>query len=522
MTPNTILVDAIAASKTNPRKHFDKAALQELAESIARHGVLQPIRVRPNGSEGTYELVAGERRWRAAKIAQLERIPATVRELTDAEVVEIQIIENLHRIDLHPLEEAEGYESLMKCQHADGHAYTADEIAAKVGKSRSYVYQRLKLCALVPAAREAFYDGHLDASKALLVARVPADLQKEALERLLGDDYYQPSFREARDMLQREFMLELGKKPPFDVKAIYFADGKANPIGPPCAECPKRTGNQPELFEDVKSGDVCTDPGCFRAKTAAAAEKQAEELRAKGHEVLIGPEARKILTSDWAPAKKGYARLDKPLNDDPKFKALGERLKMAKVKDLPAVFVEHPAQPGEFVKCVLEASARERLIAAGEKWADKAAKSKGVEPVGKRRDYETEYAIELAIHKALREAVREKGLDEKALRTVVMRFMDYLSTVIADAFPDAWTAPNKMPSGELMPALVDCAFSEGDLDRDRHELAAHYGIDVKAIEKRVKAERKAQAEAEAAQKPAKPTKKGKAAPQPVEAAEASA
>lgn len=152
-TPNSLALEAIVASKTNPRKHFDAAALKELAESIAKHGVLQAILVRPNGADGKFELVAGERRWRAAKLAQLDRIPVTVRELSDTEALELQVVENLQRTDLHPLEEAEGYESLMKCQHADGRTYTADEIAAKVGKSRSYVYSRLKYTALCKEAR---------------------------------------------------------------------------------------------------------------------------------------------------------------------------------------------------------------------------------------------------------------------------------------------------------------------------------------------------------------------------------
>src|SRR5689334_19780351 len=165
-----IALAAITASKTNPRKRFDQAALDELADSIKRHDVLQPILLRPNGGPDTYELVAGERRFRAAKAAGLVDIPATVRVLSDAEVLEIQVVENLQRSDLHELEEAEGYEQLLKCSHPNGERYTVDEIAAKVGKSRSYVFARLKLCALCPEARKAFYAGELDASRALLIA----------------------------------------------------------------------------------------------------------------------------------------------------------------------------------------------------------------------------------------------------------------------------------------------------------------------------------------------------------------
>lgn len=522
MTPNTVLVDAIAASKTNPRKHFDKAALQELAESIARHGVLQPILVRPNGSDGTYELVAGERRWRAAKIAQLERIPATVRELTDAEVLEIQVVENLQRADLHPLEEAEGYEALMKCQHADGHAYTADEIAAKVGKSRSYIYQRLKLTALTPSAREAFYAGRLDASKALLVARVPEALQGEVLDRLAPRDEedWTPSFREAREIIHDEFMLDL-KKPPFDVRAIYFARDQANPIGTPCGECPKRTGNQPQLFDDVKSGDICTDPACFKAKTAAHVEKLAEEHRAKGHTVLTGDAAHKVMPHSWGQPRGGFLRLDEPHPLDPKRQPLAKRLG----KKAPlATLVEHPNEEGVFVHLVAAKAAQEALVAAGHEWAQQKPASKAqspATPTGSSRTHDaTREAVELAIHKELREAVREKGLDEQALRTIVEILRDELRVDegIEALAPDS--PPASVPASELQPLLIDHALGDlvwGTAIELRRDLAAHYGIDVEAVEKRVQAERKAQAEAEAAKKPAKATKKGKAAPEPAEA-----
>lgn len=196
ITPNVtrgeVRVANIAPGGSNPRKAFDKAALEELAESIRRHGVLQPILLRPwpegrrwpakEAVEGCpYELVAGERRWRAAKAAGLSTIPALIRELGDAEVLEIQVVENLQRTDLHPLEKAEGYEQLMKL-----HGYAVEDLAAKVGKSKGYVYARLKLCALVPEARKAFYAGHLNPSTALLIARIPvADLQKKAVQEIV-------------------------------------------------------------------------------------------------------------------------------------------------------------------------------------------------------------------------------------------------------------------------------------------------------------------------------------------------
>src|SRR5579859_345668 len=108
----------IRESKTNPRRFFDEAKLAELADNIKQHGVLQPILLRPlpDGEAGTYELVAGTRRYRASQLAKRESIPATVRELTDAHALELQVIENVQRVDVHPLDEAQGYAALIELQ----------------------------------------------------------------------------------------------------------------------------------------------------------------------------------------------------------------------------------------------------------------------------------------------------------------------------------------------------------------------------------------------------------------------
>lgn len=135
-------------SQTERRKHFDKAALGELADSIKTAGLINPVLVRP--VNGHFEIVAGERRFMAAELAGVSEIPATVRELTDEQVLEIQLIENLQREGLHPLSEAEGYDKLIRT-----HGHTAEEIADKLGKSKAYVYARIKLLALGPAARQA-------------------------------------------------------------------------------------------------------------------------------------------------------------------------------------------------------------------------------------------------------------------------------------------------------------------------------------------------------------------------------
>jgi ParB/RepB/Spo0J family partition protein len=161
---------AIVASKTNPRKTFDAAYISDLARSVREVGVLEPILVRPHGDEG-FELIAGECRWRAAKEAALEEMPVRIRALSDAEVLEVQVIENLQRRDLHPLEEAAGYRQLLATKK-----YDVARIAERIGMSAKYVYDRIRLDDLTPKAKQLFRDDRITAGHAILLARLkPAD-----------------------------------------------------------------------------------------------------------------------------------------------------------------------------------------------------------------------------------------------------------------------------------------------------------------------------------------------------------
>ncbi|OGT55076.1 MAG: hypothetical protein A3E01_10120 [Gammaproteobacteria bacterium RIFCSPHIGHO2_12_FULL_63_22] len=165
-------------SKLNPRQHFDATDMAELTESVKVKGVLQPVLVRTNGSAGGYELVAGARRYRAALAAGLTEIPAMIRALTDQEALEIMVIENSQRKDVHPLEEAHGYRALMATYKGHGDK-AVDVIAGKVGKSVKYVYDRVKLCALIPEAQTLFLADHFTAGHAILLARLStADQQR--------------------------------------------------------------------------------------------------------------------------------------------------------------------------------------------------------------------------------------------------------------------------------------------------------------------------------------------------------
>lgn len=170
-------IDAISPNRHQPRVHFDEESLAELAASIREIGVLQPILVRPMG-EGSYELLAGERRWRAARRAGLAVIPAIVRTTDELGSVERALIENLHRQDLTPLEEAAAYQQLI-----EDFEFTHDQVAQRVGKSRSAVTNTLRLMSLPPSIQHLLADGRLAAGHAKALLGTPDRAFQEQLAR---------------------------------------------------------------------------------------------------------------------------------------------------------------------------------------------------------------------------------------------------------------------------------------------------------------------------------------------------
>lgn len=174
-----IRIAHLRPSPTNPRKHFDKDKLEQLAASIREKGVVEPLIVRLTPGPGddaepsAFEIVAGERRFKAAQLARLYEVPCLIRPYTDQQVLEIQLIENLQRDDLTVLEEAQGYRTLFD---NDPKKFTAAEIATRIGKSEKYVWDRLKLLSLIPEARTLLEDGRMSGGHAILIARLkPAD-----------------------------------------------------------------------------------------------------------------------------------------------------------------------------------------------------------------------------------------------------------------------------------------------------------------------------------------------------------
>lgn len=286
---DTLPLNNIRISRTN-RTRFNKAALTELAASIKANGLISPIIVRlvePTEAEPeNYEIVCGERRYRASKIAGLETIAVIIRSLSNTQAAELQLIENLQREDPHPLEEAEGYQALMLES-----GYTADMLAEKLNKSRSQIYARLKLCNLCPDMRDKFFENKgFTPSLALLIARIPVPaLQLEAYDDIMEDTDDQPmSYRDAAEHIQAHYNVHL--------KTAIFSttDAKLLSHAGSCKTCKKRTGNDPDLADLDKN--ICTDPKCYEHKSNAHNMQIIERAERNGITILHGNPAQAAIT----------------------------------------------------------------------------------------------------------------------------------------------------------------------------------------------------------------------------------
>ena len=176
-------LEFVTPNPRNPRRSFADGDLTDLAQSIREHGIVQPVVVRPAGKAGHYEIIAGERRWRAAQRAGLTELPVIIRDVDDRAALELAIIENVQRADLNPVEEALGYQQLM-----DEHHYTQADLGQVIGKSRSHVANTLRLLKLPEVIRDMLVSGALSAghARALVSAEEPAGLAKRIVEEGLS------------------------------------------------------------------------------------------------------------------------------------------------------------------------------------------------------------------------------------------------------------------------------------------------------------------------------------------------
>ncbi|MEW6511861.1 MAG: ParB/RepB/Spo0J family partition protein [Bacteroidota bacterium] len=257
-------------SPLNPRRGFDKASMDERTASIRERGILTPLLVRRVNSH--FEIVAGARRFRAAKTAGLESVPVIVKEFTDEEAAEVMLIDNLQRQDVHPLDEAEGYRRLLKAKNGDVKA-----IAAKVGKSTSYIYGRLALNNLTEHSRKAYLGGRMELGHALLVAKLQPDEQKQVVNEEISRQG--ASIVDLKRFIEEELLLDLSGAP------WKKDDETLIPKAGSCLICTKRTGMNPELFQDFGKGDKCLDGKCFHAKMDAFLVRKRLELQKVGEKV---------------------------------------------------------------------------------------------------------------------------------------------------------------------------------------------------------------------------------------------
>ena len=189
-----------------PRKQFDENALNDLADSIREHGIIQPLTVR-RLSSGYYQIIAGERRWRAAKLAGLSEVPAVIIEADDRKVMELGLIENLQREDLNPMEEADGYLALK-----EEFGMTQEEIAQRMGKSRPAIANALRLTALPVLLREMVVDGDLSAGHARALLALPrVDLQEKAAQQVVSQELSVRQTEALVKKLQEGFFYDVGR-----------------------------------------------------------------------------------------------------------------------------------------------------------------------------------------------------------------------------------------------------------------------------------------------------------------------
>ena len=205
-------ISQVESCSAQPRKYFNEEALAELADSIREHGIIQPLTVRRLAS-GYYQIIAGERRWRAARIAGLAEVPCIVIEADDRKAAELAMIENLQREDLNPMEEAAGFQSLIENYHM-----TQEEAAARVGKSRSAVTNALRLLNLTPAVRAMVEEGKLSAGHARALIPLSPALQEKTAETVVNTGL---SVRQTEALVKR-LQTEKKEKPPRDPNAVDY------------------------------------------------------------------------------------------------------------------------------------------------------------------------------------------------------------------------------------------------------------------------------------------------------------
>ena len=296
---NLVPVSSLRPNPNQPRRHFDEAALRELADSIKSQGIIQPLLVRPHGGENTYQIVAGERRWRAAQLAGLKEVPVYVRELSDKEVMAAALIENLQREDLNPIEEAEALQALR-----DALELTQEELATRLGKSRPAIANALRLLQLSAGARADIQAGLLSAGHARCLLGIDNVMASDALrQRIIS---HKLTVREAEDAAA----FWRGHN------ALPWEDQDAEPQ--PRTKTPRKKSAQFKTLQVNLSQcigcktQVSGDENCGRIAFAYASREELEMLLAKLGVTL--PEAQGDDQADAQPVLQADEEIQKDQN----------------------------------------------------------------------------------------------------------------------------------------------------------------------------------------------------------------
>lgn len=247
-TLSTLKIGDIEPNKSQPRKDFNNEALQALADSIIEHGIIQPLTVRPMADGRSYQIVAGERRWRAAKIAGLTEVPVRIMELSDAETAEIALIENLQREDLNPIEEAMGYQQLM-----DAYSMRQEDVAKRVGKSRSSVANALRIMQLPAEVIALVKDGELSTGHCKAILSVNDQLKQIMLGKKTAAEGLSVRETERLARLMNQGEKPETAKPKKDVFLVEAEISLTERIGKPVAI--KKGKDRYSLSIDCKTED---------------------------------------------------------------------------------------------------------------------------------------------------------------------------------------------------------------------------------------------------------------------------
>jgi ParB family chromosome partitioning protein len=258
-------------SPTNPRRRFDEHSLNELASSFKSQGVLQPLLVRIIADD-KYEVIAGARRLRAAKLAELTDVPVRIIALSDSDCVVAQLIENIQREGVHPMEEALAFDALLRLESPH---YDIAAVAQKAGKSAAFVTQRQRLVELIPSIVEAFLADQIGVGHALEIAKLPQAQQEKVFDAAFRTVWN--GGKESRVLLPlRDFNAWIEQNILLSLDHVPFDKNDATlvPEAGSCAECPKRTGYNTVLFGEMSERDQCSDGICYNNKLSKFVEQQ--------------------------------------------------------------------------------------------------------------------------------------------------------------------------------------------------------------------------------------------------------